>query len=113
MEERYVTLGKLLENPDEAQKLFEMSSEEAAAYLSQQHGLEFTVDELNDVADGIKRALSESGSDELSENDLETVAGGKNSGAYYAGYYIGKGIKFAGAGLGIAAGLVALGVVSW
>jgi len=113
MEEKYVILGNIMKDPDQANKLLAMSADEAAVFLRETYGLEFTIDELNDVAAGIKKALSEDTSDELTEDALESVAGGKKSGAYNAGYYIGKGIKIVGTGIGIVGGLVALGVISW
>ena len=50
---------------------------------------------------------------ELPEDMLEQVVGGGKGGAYYTGYYIGKTVKVAAAGVGIVGGLVAIGVISW
>jgi len=113
MEARYDALVKVFNDPEEASKLFAMSPEDAQQYLKEKHGLEFSVDELNEVANGIRKGMSDDDTDELNEEALQLVAGGAKGGAYYTGYYIGKGIKVVGAGVGIAAGLVALGLISW
>ena len=112
METRFEALSNLFKDAEVAQKLMSCTSEEAVAVLKDQYQLEFTVEELNDVAAGIKAALAES--DELSSDQLdEVVGGGKGSGAYNAGYYIGKTVKVVGTAAGIAGFLIAAGVVSW
>lgn len=113
MDNRFEKLQELFKDEIFAQKMLTSTVEEAAALLKEQHDLEFTVDELNDVAAGIRAGLADESTDELSQDMLEQVVGGGKSGAYYTGYYIGKGVKVAAAGVGIAAGLVALGVISW
>lgn len=113
MEQKYETLINLFNDTEIAQKLLTCSAEEAVSVLKDQYHLEFTVEELNEVAAGIKAALADGSSEELTDNQLEEVVGGGKSGAYYAGYYIGKVVGVAGVALGIAGGLVAIGVVSW
>jgi len=112
MNPKYEALINLFKDPEIAQKLMACSAEEAAAFLKEEHSLEFTVEELNEVADGMKAAMAEK-SDELSLDQLENVVGGAKSGAYYAGYYVGKVVGVAGVTLGIVGGLVAVGAISW
>lgn len=113
MDTRFESLITIFKDTEVAQRLLACSAEEAVTVLKEQYQLEFTVEELNDVAAGIQAALSNETSDELSDDKLEEVVGGAKGGAYYTGYYIGKAIKVVGAGIGIAAGLVGLGIVSW
>lgn len=114
MEPKFEALISLFKKDAEAtQKLFACSAEEAVAILSQEYNLEFTVDELNEVAAGIKAGIANETGDELNADQLEDVVGGAKSGAYYAGYYIGKVVGVAGVALGIVGGAVALGIVSW
>lgn len=113
MEMKYESLKNLFKDAEVAKRLLSCSPEEVAAILKDEYQLEFTIDELNEVAEGIKMALQEESSDELSSEDLENVVGGAKSGAYYAGYYIGKVVQVAGVALGIAGTLVAIGAVSW
>ena len=110
MEQRYADLGKIFANADTAAKLMSLSAEEAKVFLKEQYNLDFTEEELLDVAKGMKKALSDDDSGELCESDLEEVAGGgKGSGAYNAGYYIGKTVKVAGTVIGIIGAAVAMG----
>lgn len=90
MEPRFEALVNILKDEQAAQKLLALSAEEAAVVLKEQYSLEFTAEELEEVAAGIKQALSEGPSDELSCDQLEAVVGGKKSTAYYVGYYVGK-----------------------
>lgn len=113
MELRYEKLMELFKDGTVAQKLMACSAEEAVEILKNQYSLEFTTEELDEVAAGIRAGLAEESNDELNMDQLEQVVGGGKSAAYYTGYYIGKGIKAVGAGISIAAGLVALGVISW
>lgn len=114
MDAKFESLGKLFQTPEVATKLFACSPEEAVALLKEQYQLEFTIDELNDVALGIKAALQEASDDELTSEQLDEVAGGgKGSGAYNAGYYIGKTVKVVGTVAGIAGFAIAAGIISW
>lgn len=113
MELKYEKLMELFKDGAIAQKLMACSAEEAVVILKEQYGLEFTAEELDEVAAGIRAGLAEESSDELNVDQLEQVVGGGKSAAYNTGYYIGKGIKAVGAGIGIVGGLVALGVISW
>ena len=113
MENKFEVLQKLFQDAESAKKLLSSSPEEVAAMLKEQHGLDFTIEELEEVARGIVAGLKEESDDELSSEDLENVVGGAKSGAYYAGYYIGKVVQVAGVALGIAGTLVAIGAVSW
>lgn len=114
MEQKYEALIALFKEDLEAVRtLLSCSAEEAVEILNDKYHLEFTVDELNDVAEGVNAGLVDASGDELSEILLSQVVGGGKSGAYYAGYYIGKAVGVAGVGLGIVGGLVAFGIVSW
>ena len=106
MDSRFETLSGLFKDAGTAQKLISLTAEEAVNFLRDHYHLDFTVDELNDVAAGARKAMEDASSDELSEDALEAVAGG-GSGAYNAGYYIGKGLQVVGVVVGI--GAVAFG----
>lgn len=113
METKYEVLTRLFGEADSAKHLLALSAEEATKYLKDTYQLDFTVDELNDVATGIKDALQDN-SDELNGEQLELVTGGgKGSGAYNAGYYIGKTVKVVGTAAGIGGFLIAAGILSW
>lgn len=113
MEEKFITLSEVFKDNDVAQKLLAYSPEEAICFLKEQYNLEFTADELNDVAAGIRDALSDS-NDEFSDEQLEDVTGGgKGSGAYNVGYYIGKTVKIVGTAATIGKVAIALGLISW
>lgn len=109
MDPRFEKLSELFKNAEVAEKLLSCSAEEAAAVLQEQYQLEFTVDELNEVAVGIKAAVASDSSDELTSEQLDEVAGGHKGGAYYTGYYIGKTVIVVGIGVGIAAAAVSMG----
>ena len=115
MESKFEALSNLFKDVDVARKLMSLSAEDAASYLKEQYNLEFTIDELNDVAAGANKALEEADSDELTEDQLEDVAGGgKGSTAYKVGYYVGKGLQVAGTVAGIAGGVaLAVAVFGW
>lgn len=113
METRFDALGKIFQDAEAAAKLMSFSPDEAVTYLKGKYELDFTVEELNEVALGIKAALQET-SDELTSEQLDEVTGGgKGSGAYTAGYYIGKTVKVVGTVAGIAGFAIAAGFISW
>jgi len=112
MEKKFEELAKVFTDENEAKKLLDLSPADAADYLRKTYNLEFSVEELKDVAAGIKASAGENG-EELSEDALETVAGGANSGAYTAGKYIGKVVKVGGVALGLVKGAIAIGLISW
>ena len=76
MDSRFEALVNLFNNADVAKKLMPLTAEEAASYLKEQYHLEFTIDELNNVAAGAKKAMEEPTSEELTEEQLEDAAGG-------------------------------------
>ena len=92
MEKKYEVLADLFKDEKMAEKLLSLSPADATKYLSENYQLDFTTDELESVAQGIKKALEE-GNEEVTEGDLEAVVGGANSIPYNVGYYIGKGVK--------------------
>ena len=114
MEPKFESLIKLFQTPAVAEKLMPLSPADAIVYLKEQHQLDFTVEELEDVALGIKAALQDDSSDELSSEQLEEVTGGgQGSAAYTTGYYIGKTVKVVGTVAGIAGFAIAAGLISW
>ena len=109
MEPRYESLTNLFKDAEVAQRLLAYSPEEAVVVLKEEFHLEFTVEELVDVAEGIKAALTGS-SEELTEDQLEEVAGGKKgSTAYKVGNYIGKVVK----AVGVVAGIFVAATGTW
>lgn len=113
MEKKYLSLSELLKDSETAQKLLTCSPDEAVITLKEQYHLDFTVDELKDVATGIQDALKDA-SEELSADQLESVSGGgEGSGAYNAGYYIGKTVKIIGVAATIGKVAIAVGLISW
>jgi len=109
MDPKYDALANIFQDEEAIQKLVSLSPEDAVIALKTQYGLDFSVDELNDIASGMKRAMEDDSDGELSEASLEDVAGGANSTAYNVGYYIGKGVKIFGTGVAIAGGIIAMG----
>lgn len=74
-DERKELLGKFLyEDLERAKKLTEMSPEDAAVEIKS-YGFDFTADELVSFAEDVE-ALRASMEGELSEDDLDDVAGG-------------------------------------
>jgi len=109
METRFEALGNLLKDEKEGAILVSLSAEEAVAYLKEKHNLVFSLEELNDVAAGMKKALEETSENEISESDLEMVAGGRKSVPYTVGYYLGKTVKVISTGIKIVGGIIANG----
>jgi len=91
MEERYVKLQGLLSSEETAKKLLALSAEEAVHVLAVEYGVDFSVEELNEIMRGIQDAVKEAENAELSVTDLDQVAGGgKGSDAYQFGKSAGK-----------------------
>ena len=75
-EEMEMKLGALLENAEELKAVFVDDAEQTLANLAAR-GIEITREEMEDLREGIKEGLgSELEGGELSEKDLENVAGG-------------------------------------
>lgn len=92
MEQRVVKLTELFKDEQISKKLVSLSAEEASRYLKEEFNLDFSVDELNDIAAGMKQAMEKDSSDELTEESLEAVAGGLLP-AYTVGYYVGRAMR--------------------
>ncbi len=77
MEERLTLLqGKFEANPSLGEKLFSLeTAEEVQSYLRGLE-LEFSLEEINELRDVLVKALEKSQNGELSDEDLEEVAGG-------------------------------------
>ena len=113
MEAKYQSLSELFKDKETAQKLMSCTPEEAVTIMKEQYQLDFTVEELNEVARGIQAAFNGESSEELSSEQLDEVAGGgKGSGAYNAGYYIGKTVKVVGTVAAIGKLAIAVGLIS-
>ncbi len=93
MEEKFLKLEQLLEDVDKIEEIFCGTAEEILEKLAA-HGVELTMDELNDIKDGFNDEMK--ASDELTEVSLDDVAGGCrdcSSHGYGFGQKIGKFLK--------------------
>ena len=90
MEPKYLKLQEMLKDEATCKKLFVLSADEASVVLQKEYGLEFSVEELTDIMNGIKAALNDRQNGELDEGDLEMVSGGRDSSAYGYGYSFGR-----------------------
>lgn len=90
METKYLKLQELLKNEETCKRLFVLNAEECSDVLKKEYGLDFTKDELAEFMNGVKAALKDRENGELDEQDLETVAGGRDSSAYGYGYSFGR-----------------------
>ena len=81
MDERVSKLKELIANEDFAKELFGKQTAEEAQALLKDNGVEFTLDEVNQIGDGIRIiAKSQAAGGELSEDDLKSVSGGVDMG---------------------------------
>lgn len=104
MEEKYTKLIEIMKNPDEAKRLLSLDPEDAVKVFSEEYKLDFSLDELNDVAAGIRDELKENSSAELTSADLENVTGGGKR-AYNAGRTVGRIVQLVGVVVGIGSAL--------
>ncbi|HBQ26623.1 MAG TPA: hypothetical protein DD791_09550 [Syntrophomonas sp.] len=82
MEERLIQLQAKLEADESwAEKLFGFETAEQVQSFLKEEGLEFSVDEINLFRDQLLKVVQKG---ELSDEDLEDVAGGSISGAIVA-----------------------------
>jgi predicted ribosomally synthesized peptide with nif11-like leader len=82
MEERLNQLQAKLESDESwAEKLFSLESAEEVQSFLKEEGLEFNVEEINAFRDQLLKVVQKG---ELSDEDLEDVAGGSISGAIVA-----------------------------
>lgn len=89
MEERYERLRDLLSNETTAKELIPLPAEEASTLLCEKYGIRFSTEELISIMQGIRDSAGNE--DELSEADLDTVAGGgKGSESYEFGKSVGR-----------------------
>ena len=72
--DKYQKFEALLADPAKAEKLFEGSKQDVIAKLNDK-GIDFSEEEFDEILEGMNAVLTEE-SDELSEVDLEDVAGG-------------------------------------
>ncbi len=78
MEEKMKKLGEVMEaNEGFAEELYGQETAEEAQALLKEKGLEFTLEEINQVHEAlVKMTEAQASGKELSEDDLEEVAGG-------------------------------------
>ncbi len=82
MEERLTRLQAKLESDESwAEKLFGLETAEQVQIFLKEEGLEFNVEEINTFRDQLLKVVQKG---ELSDEDLEDVAGGSISGAIVA-----------------------------
>lgn len=91
MNQKFEKLAGILKNEEVLSTICKMSAVDAASFIGKEYEIEISSDEMEDVFAGIKAAYDEN--EELSEDTLDLVAGGKNSIAYNCGYYVGKAVK--------------------
>ena len=82
MDEKWITLKAKLEADESwAEKLFGLETAEQVQGFLKEEGLDFSVDEINLFRDQLLKVVQ---TGELSDEDLEDVAGGSISGAIVA-----------------------------
>lgn len=92
MENKYEQFEKLLQDTEAAKKVLVPSVEETQKNLAKL-GMDFSIDELNEIASG----AFENADGELKEEELANVAGGavdKNSECYKLGKKCGKALGY-------------------
>ena len=97
MEEK---IKELFANEEFMAKVLPLSPEEAQKEFAKE-GVEITVDELNDIAEGIKLGLNQDG--EFTAEELDAVAGGRKKSHW---------ISF-GVGVALGVGAVAAASLLW
>jgi predicted ribosomally synthesized peptide with nif11-like leader len=77
MEGKIIALRDKLENDGAlGQRVFLLETPEEVQSLLKEDGLEFTIDEIMILREALMRALEKKENGELSDDDLEEVAGG-------------------------------------
>lgn len=77
MEQKYTQLqAKMEENQNFTEKLFNLDSPEEVQNFLKQEGLDFTLEDINDLRNAIIAAAPKGEGGELSDDQLEGVAGG-------------------------------------
>lgn len=77
MQEKLATLNAKLDADSAlAEKLFSLENPTDVQSLLKEQGLEFSLEEISTIKDAVVKAVSKSTSGELSDEDLEDVAGG-------------------------------------
>ncbi len=90
-----------LADKEYAAELLKLDPKEAKASLAAK-GYEFSDEDLMEMAEAIQKALTQAKDGELSENDLEAVAGGGHIGSYVAGVAVGVAVGVGAFAVGIA-----------
>ena len=82
MDEKWITLKAKLEADESwAEKLFGLETAEQVQSFLKEEGLDFSLEEINSFRDQLLKVVQKG---ELSDEDLEDVAGGSISGAIVA-----------------------------
>ncbi len=77
MEQKLAQLYTKLEaDKSLGEKLFSLETPEEVQGLLKEQGIEFTLDEINEIKEALAKSIAKAGSGELSDEDLENVAGG-------------------------------------
>ncbi|MTI81348.1 MAG: Nif11-like leader peptide family natural product precursor [Firmicutes bacterium] len=77
MEQKITQLkAKLEADPSFAEKLFSLETPEEVQSLLKEQGLELTLEEINSAKDDIVQSVEKGADGELSDENLEGVAGG-------------------------------------
>ena len=77
MEQKLAQLYTKLEaDKSLGEKLFSLETPEEVQSLLKEQGIEFNLDEINMIKEALAKSIAKAGSGELSDEDLENVAGG-------------------------------------
>ena len=77
MEQKLAQLYTKLEaDKSLGEKLFSLETPEEVQSLLKEQGIEFNLDEINVIKEELAKFIAKAGSGELSDEDLENVAGG-------------------------------------
>ena len=84
-------------------ELLKLDPKEAQASLAAK-GYDFAEEDIAEMGEALKAAMEQAGKGELSEGDLEAVAGGKgHASSYVAGVAVGVVVGMAGFAIGVGA----------
>lgn len=70
--------AKLEEDRSLGEKLFEIETPEEVQRLLEENGMEFGIDEINELRSAVAKAVEQQNGVELSDDELEHVAGGQS-----------------------------------
>lgn len=108
MENKYEKFKELLTTEATAMELLALSAEDASVVLEEKYDISFSVNELNEILLGMRAGIAEAEKEELSEVDLDQVAGGGSS-----NYNYGKSVGRAVTAVGIVVCVVGIAACGW